>query len=431
MHITLFHGQLWGSLITDQKLKSAKPVVKTVKRWTNETEWVLQACLDLTDWSVFEAAANDLDELTETVTSYISFYEDMCIPTRTHLTYNNDKPWFTAKLRQLRQAKEESYRKGDKVLYKQAKYTLEKEIRVAKRNYSGKLRNQFSSSDPASVWKGLKEITNYKTPSPSTVENQQADNLNEFYCRFEKTPHTRPEHLSTQPLTPPATPLSPTPAIQISKDEVRQVFRKQKRKKAPGPDVVTPACLKSCADQLAPIFTKIFNRSLELCEVPSCFKRSTIIPIPKKSKITGLNDYRPVALTSVVMKSFEKLVLAHLKDITGPLLDPLQFAYRANRSVDIAVNMRLHYVLQHLDRPGAYVRILFVDFSSAFNTIIPNRLLPKLTHLSVDQQLPDRQAAASEAGKILIQHPYHQHWSSSGLCSLTTALLPVHQRLHI
>ncbi len=36
-----------------------------------------------------------------------------------------------------------------------------------------------------------------------------------------------------------------------------------------------------------------------------------------------------------------------------------------------------------LDRPGAYVRILFVDFSSAFNTIIPNLLLPKLDQLSV------------------------------------------------
>ncbi len=218
------------------------------------------------------------------------------------------------------------------------------------------------------------------------VENQQlADDLNEFYCRFEKTPHTSSEHLSTQPLTPPATPLSPTPALQISEDDVRQVFRKQKRKKAPGPDCVTPVCLKSCADQLAPIFTQIFNRSLELCEVPSCFKRSTIIPIPNKSNITGLNDYRPVALTSVVIKSFEKLVLAHLKDITGPSLDPLQFAYRSNRSVDDAVNMGLHYVLQHLDRPGTYVRILFVDFSLAFNTIIPNLLLPKLTQLSVDQ----------------------------------------------
>ncbi len=45
--------------------------------------------------------------------------------------------------------------------------------------------------------------------------------------------------------------------------------------------------------------------------------------------------------------------------------------------------MGLHYVLQHLDRSGTYVRILFVDFSSAFNTIIPNLLLPKLTQLSI------------------------------------------------
>ncbi len=221
-------------------------------------------------------------------------------------------------------------------------------------------------------------------PSPSTVENQQlADDLNVFCCRFEKTPHTRPEHLSTQPLTPPATPLSPTPALKISEDDVWQVFIKNKRRKAPGPDGVSPACLKSCADQLAPIFTQIFNRSLELCEVPSCFKRSTIIPVPKKPKITGLNDYRPVALTSVVMKSFERLVLAYLKASTGPLLDPLQFAYRANRSVDDAVNMGLHFTLQHLDRPGTYVRILFVDFSSAFNTIIPDTLQNKLTQLSV------------------------------------------------
>ncbi len=131
----------------------------------------------------------------------------------------------------------------------------------------------------------------------------------------------------------------------------------EKSKKAPGPDGVTLVCLKSCADQLAPTSTD---------QVPSCFKCSTINPILNKSKITGLNDYRPVALMSVVMKVIWKTDVGHLKDITGPQ-DLLQFTYRANRSVDGAVNMGLHYVLQHLDRPGAYVRILFVDFSSAFN----------------------------------------------------------------
>ncbi len=55
----------------------------------------------------------------------------------------------------------------------------------------------------------------------------------------------------------------------------------------------------------------------------------------------------------MVMKSFERLVLAYLKASTGPLLDCLQFAYRENRYVDDAVNMGLNFILQHLDRPKA------------------------------------------------------------------------------
>ncbi len=60
---------------------------------------------------------------------------------------------------------------------------------MAKRNYSGKLRNKLSSGNSASVWKGLKDITNYKIPSLSTLENQQlADNFNDFTVDLEKHP---------------------------------------------------------------------------------------------------------------------------------------------------------------------------------------------------------------------------------------------------
>ncbi|TWW62880.1 hypothetical protein D4764_04G0015270, partial [Takifugu flavidus] len=87
------------------------------------------------------------------------------------------------------------------------------------------------------------------------------------------------------------------------------------------------------------------------------------------------------------MKSLERLILPHLKSITTPLLDPLQFASRANRSVDDAVNLALHSILQHLDSPGTYARILFVDFSSGFNTIRPALLQDKLSQLSVPASL--------------------------------------------
>ncbi|KAK3545392.1 hypothetical protein QTP70_006945 [Hemibagrus guttatus] len=183
------------------------------------------------------------------------------------------------------------------------------------------------------------------------------------------------------PHPPPLTPLT------IKEEEVNRLFKRLNTRKATGPDSVSPSLLKHCANQLSPVFTDIFNTSLETCHVPACFKTSAIVPVPKKTKITGLNDYRPVALTSVVMKSFERLVLSYLKDITDPLLDPLQFAYRANRCVDDAVNMALHFILQHLDSPGSYARILFVDFSSAFNTIIPALLRDKLFQLNVPDSM--------------------------------------------
>ena len=145
-----------------------------------------------------------------------------------------------------------------------------------------------------------------------------------------------------------------------------------------------PATLRSCADQLAPVFTALFNKSLEQCHVPRCFKTSTIVPVPKKPSIANLNDYRPVALTSVVMKVFERLVLRSLKAATDHQLDPHQFAYRANRSVDDAVALALHHILQHLESSGTYARVLFVDFSSA---IIPRKLFNKLIYMGVERSL--------------------------------------------
>jgi hypothetical protein len=50
-------------------------------------------------------------------------------------------------------------------------------------------------------------------------------------------------------------------------------------------------------------------------------------------------------------------------------LDPLQFAYHPNRSTDDAISIAFHTALSHLDKRNIYVRMLFIDYSSAFKTI--------------------------------------------------------------
>jgi hypothetical protein len=61
-------------------------------------------------------------------------------------------------------------------------------------------------------------------------------------------------------------------------------------------------------DQLAGVFTDIFNLCLIESVIPTRFKQTTIVPVPKKVKLTCTNDYLPVALTLVAMKCFERLV---------------------------------------------------------------------------------------------------------------------------
>jgi hypothetical protein len=87
------------------------------------------------------------------------------------------------------------------------------------------------------------------------------------------------------------------------------------------------------------------------------------------------------------MKCFEKLAKDYTTYTLPVTLDPLQFAYHPNRSTDNAITITLHTALSHLDKRNTYVRMLFIDYSSAFNTIVPSKLIIKLESLGLDPAL--------------------------------------------
>ena len=90
------------------------------------------------------------------------------------------------------------------------------------------------------------------------------------------------------------------------------------------------------------------------------------------------------------MKCFERLVMAHINIINTIIpetLDPLQFAYCTNRSTDDAISIALHTALSNLDKRNTYVRMLFIDYSSAFNTIAPTKRITKLKTMGLNTSL--------------------------------------------
>jgi hypothetical protein len=199
------------------------------------------------------------------------------------------------------------------------------------------------------------------------------DKLNTFFAPFgdNKVPLTR--------LTPKDCGLS------FSVADVSKIFKDLNPRKVAGPDGIPSHVLRACADQLAGVFPDIFNLSLSQSPVPTCVKMSTIVPVPTKAKVPELNDYRPVALTPVIMKCFERLVRDHITATLPDTLDHSNLHTAPKGPQTIAIT--LHTALSHLDKRNTYVRMQFIDNSSAFNTIVPSKLIIKLEALGLDPAL--------------------------------------------
>lgn len=86
-----------------------------------------------------------------------------------------------------------------------------------------------------------------------------------------------------------------------------------------------------------------------------------MLPSPQKAKTNQLKDYSPVALTLVVMKVFEQMVLRHIKAVRSPVRDKFQFAYGEHWSIEDAVSLTWQSILEHFEKPDTYASALFVD----------------------------------------------------------------------
>ena len=78
--------------------------------------------------------------------------------------------------------------------------------------------------------------------------------------------------------------------------------------------------------------------------------------------------------------------MAHINTILPDTLDPLQFLYLPNLSTDDPISITLHTALSHLDKKNTYCEN-DVDYSAAFNTIVPSRCSTKLRTLGLNISL--------------------------------------------
>ena len=104
--------------------------------------------------------------------------------------------------------------------------------------------------------------------------------------------------------------------LLCTEDEVHFFLSCLDTSKVTGPDGISAIMLKSTASSITPSVTSLLNLSLRTGRVPEEWKRSSVVPIPKKSPATTPNSYRPISLLSIVSKVLEHhvhtLIMEHL-----------------------------------------------------------------------------------------------------------------------
>ena len=126
-----------------------------------------------------------------------------------------------------------------------------------------------------------------------------------------------------------------------------------------------PLFLKRTADVMASRLSVVFRRLVSLGSFLAFWSQANVTPIPKRPPYSSVANYRPISITSVLSKVFERLVLVRLGRFmeSSGVLPTTEFAYRKGLGTCDALES------------GREARMVQIDFSAALDRVNPLGIL--------------------------------------------------------
>ena len=160
------------------------------------------------------------------------------------------------------------------------------------------------------------------------------------------------------------------------------------KRTAPGPDELPFWISRDYAYQLAPTITKVFKVYYSFLKkqlVPCLWKLANVTPITKETRFETCKQLRPISLTNVIMRLFERVVVKQeLSPVLKSAIGPDQFAYKEGCNTTLALLTCHHHWLKWLDRTTDFVRVFSFDFSKAFDSVPHAIVCNKLMSLNIN-----------------------------------------------
>ena len=158
--------------------------------------------------------------------------------------------------------------------------------------------------------------------------------------------------------------------------------------KAAGPDEIDSRILKECSKELAPLLHQLYRKSMDEAEVPEQWKEANVIPIHKNGSKAIMGNYRPVALTSIICKVFERIlcaiIMAYL--MLHNLISEQQHGFVRGRSCQTNILLCMEKWTEIIDN-GNSVDVAYFDYAKAFDKVSHRLLLIKLKSYGINGKL--------------------------------------------
>ena len=373
------------------------------KNWSKVNEIDVLNWSDKLDWS-FSDEHLDVEHMWNELHSKLLTYVDQVPETVVKFDKCGNRlvklPWDTSKLVRKRKEKVKAWKQFEKeptmVNYH---YSMSKQDEFSKAEIKAKMKYEKKIS--FNIKKSSRPIFKYLRSKLSMRKNVNSvkKSDNSYTCTPEETAnefvnffHTVFQDESYGPLPKECYNLDAVnyhTELLIMPEQVGKFLYEIDITKSFGPDNVHPKLLRYLAPNTDFVLalTKLFQACVENECIPLDWKMAHIVPIHKKGPLNEKGNYRPISLTSVICKMYEKLLRDHILNQIELKICPEQHGFVPGKSCLSNLLETFQDVIDCIENDDSdSADVLYFDFQKAFDQVSHHKLIIKMENLGIDQK---------------------------------------------
>ena len=154
----------------------------------------------------------------------------------------------------------------------------------------------------------------------------------------------------------------------ITISEIKEIIKKLKQKKSPGPDLICYEIIKHSSEVMLLSLAKYFNLIFETTYYPTKWDKSFIIPIYKNGDPSDPCNYRGISLMNSLSKIFNAVIKNRLIKKFEDFMKPNQFGFTKNSRPSDAIFVLKTLINKYVHNKQK-IYGCFVDLRKAFDSV--------------------------------------------------------------